>query len=56
MENKKIVVLDYASGKVHFFRGNPEWQHEDIEEYLTESEGFRLPDIEWMCYDELKNL
>lgn len=44
-----VVVLDYASGSVDFIElpvGVSE--SEDIEEYLSETIGYRMSDIYWM--------
>ncbi len=56
MNQIKICVLDYADGNVKFFKGNPEWDEEEIVKYLTEEEGFSLGDIEWMVYRNIKGL
>lgn len=45
-----VVVLDYASGSIDFIElpvGVSE--SEDIEEYLSETIGYRMSDIYWMA-------
>ena len=62
MKGKYITVLDFEVGKVfqyenleHFedgWNGNDKDDRENIEWYLTDIQGHRLSNIEWMLHDD----
>tara|TARA_R110002050_G_scaffold133765_2_gene256326 strand:+ start:838 stop:1074 length:237 start_codon:yes stop_codon:yes gene_type:complete len=62
MKGKYITVLDFEVGRVfqyenleHFkdgWNGNDKDDRENIEWYLTDIQGHRLSNIEWMLHDD----
>jgi len=52
--NKQLIILDYHNVEIIFSKVSQGDNEEEIEEYITESLGLKLSEVEWMSGNDIK--